>query len=168
MYRVHESPLKLTVHVPWHDAIDVPGPTFDVYLIILQIRASYNDCVCKSPFELNENSSNAGPAIILLSSTLSALVVIRRKTTPRKLLGILMLLPPSERGKMKASCPLMNAPYNGVERSRLLGGVNWSDVIEPGLALAGSGSVSWAYEVMGRLGFVGGHEVMKLDAIVKA
>ena len=49
----------------------------------------------------------------------------------------------------------------------LLGGLNWSDVIEPGLALAGSGSVSWAYELMGRLGFVGGHEVMKLDAIVK-
>jgi len=102
----------------------------------LQVDANYNACLCKSPFELNGNSSNAGPAIILLSSTLSALIVIRRKTTPRKLPGILMLFPPSERGRMKASCPLMNAPYNGVERSRLLGGVNWSGVVEPGLALA--------------------------------
>ena len=61
---------------------------------------------------------------------------------PRKLPGILTLFPPSERGKMKASCPLINAPYNGVEGSRLLGDVNWRDVVEPGLAPAGSGSVS--------------------------
>ena len=126
-----------------NDAIVVPGPVPTFKCISnCKVRANYNDCFCRSPFELNGNSSNAGPAIILLSSTLSALVVIRRKTTPRKSPGILMLFPPSERGKMKASCPLMNAPYNGVERSRLLGGVNWSDVVEPGLAPAGSGSVS--------------------------
>ena len=67
-----------------------------------------------------------------------------------------------------ASWPLKNAPYSLEERPRLLGGVNLSGVFEPGRALAGSGSVSWAYLVAGSLGFVGGHEEMKLDAIVKA
>ena len=41
-------------------------------------------------------------------------------------------------------------------------------VVEPGHALAGSGSVSAANDEAGSLGFVGGQEVMKLDAIVKA
>ena len=41
-------------------------------------------------------------------------------------------------------------------------------VVEPGHALAGSGSVSAPNDEAGSLGFVGGQEVMKLDAIVKA
>ena len=41
-------------------------------------------------------------------------------------------------------------------------------VVEPGHALAGSGSVSAANDEAGSLGFVGGQEVMKPDAIVKA
>lgn len=41
-------------------------------------------------------------------------------------------------------------------------------VVEPGQALAGSGSVSAANKVAGSLGFVGGQEVMKPDANVKA
>jgi len=69
---------------------------------------------------------------------------------------------------MMASWPLKNAPYSLEARLRLLGGVNLSGVVEPGRALAGSGSVSWAYVATVSDGFVGGHEVMKLDAIVKA
>jgi hypothetical protein len=69
---------------------------------------------------------------------------------------------------MMASWPLKNAPYSLEARLRPLGGVNLSGVVEPGRALAGSGSVSWAYEVAGSFGFVGGHEAMKFDAIVKA
>lgn len=40
-------------------------------------------------------------------------------------------------------------------------------VVEPGHALAGSGSVSAVKGVAGSLGFVGGQEAMKPDAIVK-
>lgn len=40
-------------------------------------------------------------------------------------------------------------------------------VVEPGHALAGSGSVSAANVTTGSLGFVGGQELMKPDAIVK-
>jgi len=46
--------------------------------------------------------------------------------------------------------------------------VNLSGVVEPGRTLAGSGSVSGAYVVVGSFGFVGGHEAMKFDAIVRA
>ncbi len=45
--------------------------------------------------------------------------------------------------------------------------MNEIGVVEPGHALAGSGSVSAANGVAGSLGFVGGQEVMKPDAIVK-
>lgn len=67
-----------------------------------------------------------------------------------------------------ASCPLMNAPYSLEARSRLLGAVNLSGVVEPGRTLPGSGSVSEVYVVAGSFGFVGGHEAMKFDAIVRA
>ena len=55
-----------------------------------------------------------------------------------------------------------------MELSRLPGGVNEIGVVEPGHALAGSGGVSAENKVAGSLGFVGGQEVMKPDAIVKA
>lgn len=55
-----------------------------------------------------------------------------------------------------------------MELSRLPGGVNEIGVVEPGHALAGSGSVSAENKVAGSLGFVGGQEEMKPDAIVKA
>lgn len=46
--------------------------------------------------------------------------------------------------------------------------MNEIGVVEPGHALAGSGSVRAANKVAGSLGFVGGQEVIRLDAIVKA
>lgn len=48
------------------------------------------------------------------------------------------------------------------------GNVNEIGVVEPGYALAGSGRVSAVNKVIGSLGFVGGQEVMRPDAIVKA
>jgi hypothetical protein len=46
--------------------------------------------------------------------------------------------------------------------------MNLSRVVEPRHILEGAGSVRGAYVLSGSFGFVGGHEAMKFDAIVRA